>query len=274
MNFEQQKTFSIALNEKKNEQRGANPVIYTDKDGVKFYIDPLTGKFNPINDGTTAEQQTIKMYLPRVVDNEGYTHIYYEEEWVKIEGSNKIQFGNFDNFPWPAGEKVDPKWVSDPSYHDLTSPEYFHRVLGDKVNMVPIFFLGKEIGEINIPGFGINGTLMGFIINENNPFSVTAVLITGAPTLYGDNLKAGSTGDLGEVSHFYQNLEINNLYYIMFKDQKKKFADTYPKSNGKEATSNYEGLTPSSQAESVIAGEMESQDLTMLIPEVLVEAGE
>lgn len=274
LNFEQRKAFSIALDEKKKEQRGENPVIYTDKTGAKFYIDPISGKFLPVGNGTNAEQQTIDANAPRAIDDEGYTHIFHNGTWIKIEGSQNIQFDNFENFNWPAGEKVDPQWVPDPNLHDLTTPEYLFVAYGAKVNMAPIFFLGKELGEINIPGFGINGTLMGYVINGNDPFSVTALLNTGAPTLYGDNFSAGSTGDLGEVSHFYQKLQVNKVYYLMYEvDQIEEFAKTYPKSNGKEVTTDYQGLAPSSQTHDIITGKIKSNDLALVEIAIIVEPG-
>jgi hypothetical protein len=274
LNFEQQKTFSIALNEKKNEQRGANPVIYTDKDGVKFYIDPITGKFNPINDGATAEQQTIKIYFPRVVDNEGYTHIYYEEEWVKIEGSNKIQFDNFESFPWPVGKAIDPKWVNNPDFLGLTIPEYSYKAGKGKHTMVPVFFSNKEVGQINIPGFGETGTLMAYVVIEDDPYSVRPTLITGQPNLYADNMSAGNPGRIVKQSEFTQKLKTISLYYLMFEvDQKNEFATSYPKSKGKEVSTDYTGLAPSNQVYDIITGKIKSNDLTLIRAISVVEPG-
>jgi hypothetical protein len=274
LNFDQQKAFSIALDEKRDEQRGPNPIIFTDKNGVKFLIDPITLDFIPYDKKVAAEEQTIDNTLPRVIDAEGFTHVYYNGEWIRIEGSGKI-YDDFDNFPWPAGEKVDPKWVSDPSYHDLTSPEYFYRVLGDKINMVPIFFLNKEVGEINIPGFGINGTLISFSINENSRFSVTGSFVTGAPTLYGDDFKAGSPGELAEVSHFYQNLEVNKVYYVMYKvNQVQAAKDAYPKSDGVNVNSNHEGIAPLEQTHDIITGSITSNKMSLVQPVLIVEANE
>ncbi len=275
LSFEQRKTFSIALDKEKDARRGSNPIIFTDRNGDKFYIDPVTLDFKPVSDGTSAEQRTIDNTLPRVVDNEGYTHVFYKGSWIRIEGSQNIMFGNFDNFPWPAGEKVDPQWVTDPNLQGLTNPEYLHKAYGKQVNMVPTFFLGKEIGEINIPGFGVAGTLMGFVINESDPFSVTTVLITGAPNLYGDNFKAANLGKIREISDFYKALKINRLYYVMYEvDQKAEFAQSYPKSDGKEPTTDYEGLAPSSQTHNVITGNQVNNKLPLLEAKVLVlEAG-
>jgi hypothetical protein len=274
LNFEKQKDFSIALNEHRNEQRGPNPIIYTDRNGDKFYVDPVTLDFAPINDGTTAEQQTIEMYVPRVVDDEGYTHVFYNGEWVKIEGSQNIQFDNFENFNWPDTEIVDPQWVVNQNLLGLTIPEYGYRVSKGRENMVPIFFLSKETGEINIPGFGSAGALIGHAITENNPFSVRATILTGQPRLYGDDLFAGSPGSITEVSDFYKKLETGNLYYLMYEiDQKKEFATSYPKSNGEEVTTAYKGLSPSDQAHSIITGNLDSKNLTLIRAIRLVEAG-
>jgi hypothetical protein len=277
LSFEQQKDFSIALNEHRKEQRGANPIIYTDRNGDKFYVDPVTLDFAPLGDGATAEQQTIDNRKPKVTDSEGFAHVYDNGEWVKIAGSDKIQFNNFDNFPWPAGEVVDPKWVSEEHKHllNLTVPEHIYKIYGEEVNMVPFFFLGKEHGKTSIPNSSLRGTLLGYVITENNPFSVTSAMITGLPVLYADDLRADNPGNIVEHGNFYKEIVKGNLYYLMYKvDQTKAFASTYPSSNGQEATVNYNGLAPSGQTHGIVTGEISSDDLPLINTLLLVEAGE
>lgn len=275
LTFEQQKEFSIAYCDLKNTQRGENPVVWTDEAGKKFYIDPITGDFLPMDNGTTAKEQTITMYLPRVVDAEGYTHIFYEGEWVKIEGSQNIQFDDFDTFNWPDTEIVDPQWVTNPDLLGLTIPEHTYKVVKDRMTMAPIFFFNKNVGEIDIPGWDLSGALLGYVINENSPYSVLAVDITGAPSLYGDNLKADSSYTIKEGTNFIKKLEIGTLYYMMYEtDQKNEFATTYPGSGGKEVTTDYQGFVPSHQSHGVLTGKIESDNLTLIQVTSLVQEGQ
>jgi hypothetical protein len=275
LNFEQRKAFSLALNEKRDEKRGSNPIIFTDRSGAKFYVDPVTLDFLPVGDGTTAEQQTIDNTKQSVIDDEGYIHVYHNGEWIRIEGSNKIQFNNFDNFPWPDTEIVDPKWVTDPNLLGLTIPEYGFKINGDNINMAPIFFLDKELGKTDIAGSNLKGTLLAYVITENDQFSVRAVMITGIPSLFGNNLKADVPGDITEYSDFYKAIRRGDLLYLMYEvDQEKDFAETYPGSKGKDATINYEGLAPSGQAHGIVTGEIDSVSLALINAKMLVKAGE
>lgn len=275
LSFEEQKDFAILYCDKKNEKRGANPIIFTDRNGDKFYVDPVTLDFAPINDGSTAEQQTIKSCIPKATDKDGFSWVKDHEEWVRIEGSDKIQF-NFDEFAWPVGEKVNPKGVTDSNLLDLTIPEYMYKKYGEDANMVPIFFLGKEHGQTDIAGHSLKGTLLGYVITENDPFSVTPMMMTGAPILFADNLRADNPGDITQNSDFYKAIERGQLLYMMYeKDQTKTFADTYPGTNGQEVTSNYdEGLAPSGQSHDIVTGETDSNDLALIEPLLIVEASE
>ncbi|MCZ2128156.1 MAG: hypothetical protein LC099_10335 [Anaerolineales bacterium] len=270
--------FSIAYCDLKNELRGDNPVIWTDPSGKKFYIDPNTGDFLPVDNGTTAKEQTITLYLPKVVDAEGYTHIFYEGGWVKIAGSQNIKSAEDiknGDFNWPDTEIVDLQWVTEENKHllGLTIPEYeFKKDDGRQRTMQPIIILSKEVGGINIVGFGDAGTLIGYIINENNPFSVQTVLLTGNMALYEDNLTARSSGKITTRTPFWQELGENNLYYVMYlTDQKAAFATTYPRSNGEEVTTDYEGLAPPHLTEGIITGEKTSNDLVLITANQLVK---
>lgn len=265
LNLEQQKEFSIALAEQKNEIRGDNPVIYNGESGT-FYIDPITGKFLPIDNGTTAKEQTIKMYIPRIIDDEGYTQVFLDGTWIKIEGSQNIKFDG--DIKWPATEIVDSKWVT-PENQDLlglTIPEYMFKTNdGRQRSMVPIIILSKELGEINITGFGLTGTLTGYAINRNDPFSTRRIILTGSMGLFGDDLSARSTGELDELSSFWEKLQENTLYNLMYlTDQKTGFATTYPRSNGTEATTGYSGLESTNSTHQVITGQSESNKVVWI----------
>lgn len=274
--FEQRKAFALVIDEKKDAQRGDNPIIYTDRNGDKCYIGQ-DFKCHPVDDGTTPEQQTIDNTLPRAVDDEGYTHVFYNDEWHKIEGSDKIQFDNFYTFPWPAGEPVDPRYVPEEYSHllGLTVPEYAYKSEGEKVNLVPVFFLGKEYGKTDIAGRAIKGTVLGYVITENDPYSVLPAMVTGIPVLYVDNVRADNPGNIVEHGDFYKALISGNLYYLMYHvDQEENIAITYPATNGQEATIKYEGLAPSGQTHDIITGKIVSDNLPLINARSLVQAGE
>jgi len=271
MSFEQRKEFSIALNEYRNELNGPHSVIYTDESGNKLYLGP-DGKFH-------SEPQTIETRKPSVFDNEGFLHVFDNGVWVKIEGSNEIKYDpdiKNGNFNWPTGDKIDPQWV--PEQHkdflDLTIPEYLYNAYGEDVVMVPIFFLEKTVGEVNIPGRGSIGSIMGLIINEKDPYSVITTIVSGgAFHLYKDEERATSIPEITERSNLFKALETNNLYYLMLRsNQKTAFAENYPRSEGVEVTTNYSGLASSDLTDEIITGELKSTQLIWINGILLVEA--
>lgn len=271
MSFEKRKEFSIALNEYRNKLDGEHSVTYTDESGKILYLGP-DGKFH-------SEPQTIETRIPSVFDDEGFLHVFYKGEWIKIEGSNNIQFDNDiknGNFKWPSGDKVDPQWVSEQHKDllDLTVPEYLYNTYGEDAVMVPIFFLEKTLGEINIPGRGSIGSIMGLIINEKDPYSaITAIVSGGAFHLYKDNTRATSIPEITERSDLFKALETKTLYYLMLRsDQKAAFDETYPRSEGIEVTTNYSGLASSDLTNEIITGELESTQLIWINGILLVEA--
>lgn len=273
LNFEQRKTFSIAYNELKNEQRESKSVTHTDRNNNTTYLGS-DGKFHP-------EKQTIDKYIPRVTDSEGYIHLFLNGVWIKIEDSQNIQYDNFENdFNWPDTEITDPAYLNEENkgLTGLTIPEVALKLKQDNPSsMIPIIISSKEIGEINIPGFGDAGTLFGYPVYENDGYSTTRVILTGNPALFGDGLLARSSGDINEVTRFWQDLEENTLYYMIFStDQKAFFASSYPNSNGAEVTANYGGLAPSNLAADVLTtGGEKSGEIALIIARILVKkAGE
>lgn len=285
LSFELQKAFSIALNEKKNEQRGINPVIYSGTvhkiESDRNYIDPITGDYLPVDNGTTAEQQTIKMYIPRVVDDEGYTSVFYDGEWIKIEGSQNIQYGNFDNFNWPDTAIInpeDPLLDIDDSVAGLTIPEaHFKAKDGYEDAMTPIFFLDEVVGQINIFGIRVEGFITGFILNQKNPFLARKMIIAKGTNLYGNGIAINSGGGFVEGTDFFDKLKTNKLYYVMYlTDQRASFIRTNNGLDKGEVTANYSGLIPSNLTHLVIVGELEYENMLLIDGDqsFIVESGD
>ncbi len=195
-------------------------------------------------------------------------------EWIQIQGSKDVRYevtnDPFDpNIKWPDAEIVDPQWVSetDKNLIGLPIPQY---MLGQKdwpASMVPIVILSKELGEIRIGSFGLAGSLKGLVIEKDiqgNPITARTILLTGNLPLFGTNLTARSNGKLDEISQFWQNLEENTLYYLIYQtDQKQRFDDGYPQLDG-EVTNDYSGLVTSDQSHQVVTGQIKSQDLVLI----------
>lgn len=261
LSFEQSKEFSIAYNELKEAQRESKSVIYTDKNGNKFYLG-ADGKFH-------TEKQIVDKYIPSVTDSKGYIHVYDGKTWIRIEGSQNIQFDNFDNFPWPKTELT--KVLDEKDKHPLTMPEWTFRN-GKQKTMLPIIVLGKEIGEFNIVDWGDTGTITVYIPHKNDPYSVHKSTLIGNITLYADNITARSTGEIDELSTFWRTLEENTLYYaVVFTNLKEGIADTYPSTKGQEITTAYQGLAPTSQTTDIITGKIESDKTTLIQTHTLVK---
>jgi hypothetical protein len=267
LSMEQRMRFSQAYVEALNQKRGANPVVYKNQS----YVDPLTGKFLDVNDGKSKQEQTIQMYLPAYENAEGYLMVQTSEgEWIQINGSKNIRYeitnDPFDpDINWPDTEKVQGDWIADANKDlaGLPIPQYILARKDHPTSMMPIVILGKELGEIRIGGFGLTGSLKGLIVekdSQGHPIATRVVILSGGLALYGDGLAARSKGGLGELSTFWETLEENTLYYLMYEtNQSQRFDDGYPQLNG-EATADYSGLIPSDKTHQALTGQLNNND--------------
>lgn len=278
LSMEQQMRFSQAYAEKLNQQRGARPVIYNNES----YIDPITGKFLDIKNGTSKQEQTIQMYLPAYENDQGYLMVQAPDgQWIQIKGSKDVRYevtnDPFDpNIKWPDTEKVDSTVIEEnKDLIGLTIPQY---ILGRKnhpTSMIPIVILDKELGEIEIGGFGLSGTIKGLIIkkdSQGNPIAARIILLTGIDALYGNDLNdGGGSGKLRESSPLFKNLKENSLYYLIYiTDQQKSFRLSYPQLSG-EVTGNYSGLIPSNKVGQVMSGKLNDDDLILINGDLLID---
>lgn len=271
MSFDKRKKFSIALNEYRNELSGTHYVTRTDESGKKLYLGP-DGKFHP-------EPRAVETRRAIVFDDEGFMHVFDNGEWIKIAGSQNIQFDDFENFPWPDTEIIDPQWVSERNKHllGLTNPEFSFKSKDDggSRSMMPIIILSKELGEMDIIGFGNTGTLNVYFLNENDRYSTNKASLIGNMPLFGDDLAARSSGKLIESSPFWQELEENSLYYLMiYDDQKAIIAKNYPDSGGAEITSPYSGFAPTDLTHKIITGQTSSKEMILIQGKMLIKAGQ
>ncbi|MBL1171304.1 MAG: hypothetical protein HND45_02550 [Chloroflexi bacterium] len=269
LSMEQQMRFSQAYAEKLNQQRGARPVIYNNES----YIDPITGKFLDIKNGTSKQEQTIQMYLPAYENDQGYLMVQAPDgQWIQIKGSKDVRYevtnDPFDpNIKWPDAEKIDPQWVTEENkqFLGLPIPQY---LLAEKSSnpraMIPIIILSKELGKMKIGDFGFGGSLRGLIIqkdSQGNPIGARVILLTGNIGLFGTNITARSSGELDEITSFWQTLEENTLYYLMYHTNQAKWFDaSYPQLSG-EATEGYTGFVSTDKSHQAIINQINTQDL-------------
>jgi hypothetical protein len=205
-----------------------------------------------------------------------------EGAWIQINGSKNVRYeitnDPFDpNIKWPDTEKVQAEWMAeqDKELAGLTIPQ---AILGSKAypaSMIPIVILDKELGEIEIGGFGLSGTIKGLIIekdSQGNPIAARIILLTGIDALYGNDLNdGGGSGKLRESSPLFKNLKENTLYYLMYIiDQQESFRVSYPQLSG-EVTGNYSGLIPSNKVGQVMSGKLNDDDLILINGDLLID---
>jgi hypothetical protein len=280
LSVEQQMRFTQAYAEVLNQKRGANPVVYKNQS----YIDPITGKFLDINNGTSKQEQTIQMYLPAYENAEGYLMVQTPDgQWIQIKGSKDVRYDvtndPFDpNIKWPDAEIVDPQWVPSANRDliGLTIPQYALAAKTDyPQSMIPIVILDKTLGEMRIGGFGLTGSLRGLIVEKDaggNPIGARVIILTGNLGLFGTDLTARSSGKLDEITPFWQKLDGNTLYYLLYHtDQTKWFDASYPQLSG-EATANYTGFVTSDESHQTIINQINSQDFIWIDGTLLMKA--
>ncbi|MBL8091060.1 MAG: hypothetical protein JNJ43_12065 [Anaerolineales bacterium] len=275
LTFEQQKSFSIVLNKQKNEQRGENPIVYNNE----AYIHPETFDMVSTEDGSTAKDQTIQMYYPIVRDDEGYLHVFADDQWVKINNSRDVNFQIFDTLEEVKAEITMPTTeilgADSGERAGLTVPEaVFVGLPGKPGVMMPIILLNKSIGQIYLSGGGKIPTQQVLII-ENN-LTARKIIIT-APSLRlfqeGTDLDLRSSGFLQEHYPIFEAIEENAVYYFIFrKDQQQNFSNTYPALSGNEPTSNYDGLAESADTFNIVAGNMVSNEFVWLDGTVFIKS--
>ena len=210
--------FSTQLAEERNAERGANPVVYNNE----AYISPEN--YMMMNyDGHPDMNETIQMYLP-IAGKDGMGNlqiINHDGEVVTIENSTDVDWNMIVNDPndpridWPTTKKLDSGFVE--AQYRIYNPK-------NPTNLITAVLLDKKTGNLFLSGeekwLEVS---YHFVIIEtdrkNNPILARIILVVGMPyfNLYaeGTALKdIGHTVSEPDYSSFYQNLEINHVYYI------------------------------------------------------------
>lgn len=210
--------FSTQLAEKRNAERGINPIIYNNE----AYISP--DNYMMMNyDGHPDMNETIQMYLPIAgKDGEGNLQIInHDGEIVTIENSADVDWNMRVTDPhdtrinWPTTKILESGFVE--AQYRIYSPK-------NPSSLMPAILLDKNFGNIFLEGeesdMEVNYRFIVIETDEgNNPIVAREIMVIAMPTfnLYAENSplkELGSPWKETEYSSFYKNLEINNVYYI------------------------------------------------------------
>ena len=154
LNAEDLTKFSVDVTEKLSLQRGANPNIYNDE----AYLSPKGLKMLKVEDGTTAEQKTIEMFVPISKDAKG--NLMYkgpDGDWVTVENSA--------DFDWNMviTNSDDPR-IELPTYTDnginVVARNLDHinpDTNEDDYALVPLIVYNKNLGQIYFEGVSGRG---------------------------------------------------------------------------------------------------------------------
>ena len=154
--------FSASVTERLSLQRGTNPNIYNNE----AYLSPDTLKMMKVEDGTTAEQKTIEMFVPISKDAEGNLMVKDPNgEWVTIKNSA--------GFDWNmVVTNSDDSRIELPTYTDngvnvtARNLDLLTLILGkDDYALVPLIVYDKNLGQIYLEGANGHGS------SQNNVLS-------------------------------------------------------------------------------------------------------
>ena len=210
--------FSSKLAEKRNAERGTNPIIYNNEK----YIDPSDYNLKEY-DGNPDMNETIQMYVPIVgKDEQGNLQFMINGQLVTIPYSANVDWNmvisdpNDRRIDWPKTKPVPESGL--PEAQDCV--DFFGMVLN------PMVFFDKKVGEIKISRslggqFDTLSTLAFYDIETDavgNPVSARMILTIG----YNYNLfEEGGTldaqafmGQVPEDSYVYQGLQEHAVYYV------------------------------------------------------------
>ena len=210
--------FSTQLAEQRNSERGVNPIIYNNE----AYLSPDSYRLMDY-DGHPDMNETIQMYLPVVgKDSAGNLQIRTQDgQTVTIANSADVDWNMVVTDPhdprinWPTTKVLDSGFVE---------AQYRVYSLNNPTDLIPAILLDNSFGNIFLEGEkqGLEVNYRFVIIEtdaKNHPILAREILVIGNPTfnLYAEGTplkEIGSPWNEKEYSSFYQNLEINQVYYI------------------------------------------------------------
>ena len=258
--------FSAKLAEKKNAERGVNPIIYNNEK----YIDPQDLKLKDY-DGHLDMNKTIEMFVPIAgKDEQGNLQFEHNGELVTIAGSANVDWNMQISDPYDT--RID--WPKTKPMKETGVPEAQTYVDLFKIVLYPMIFLDKQVGELKLDG-SVGQTLdplatLAFYDIETdevgNPVLAKMILTIGLNyNLFeeGGTLDAQSfMGQLPENSYVYQGLGENAVYYVGISPRQ---AETYEEM--KISLDGYRGILTGNEIHKVIA-EQEKNNKDMVLARV------
>jgi len=210
--------FSKKVTEKKNADRGINPIIYDDDTGNPAYINP--DNYMLMNyDGHPDMNETIQMFVPIAgKDEQGNLQFEVDGQIVTIPGSADEDWNmvisdvNDTRIEWPKTKKLSS---------GMTDVE--QKVALFDVVLTPMILLDKNLGQLYLGGTKplMQSTLRFFQIETDqagHPLFARKIITHGADyylSKEGTSLDVQSgLGTIPTYGDFYKTLEINTIYYL------------------------------------------------------------
>ena len=264
--------FSAHLAEKRNAERGINPIIYNNE----AYVSPDNYMMMDY-DGHPDQNETIEMYLPIAgKDSEGNLQIVdHDGKIVTIENSTDVDWNmivtdpNDPRIDWPTTKVLDSGFVE---------AQYVVYYPGNPTNLIPSILLDNSFGNIFLEGekqdLEVN---YRFVIIEtdkkNNPILAREIITISMPyfNLYAEGTplkEIGSPWREKEYSSFSENLEINYVYYIGGpNDQNAAYSEIK-----KCSPQNYDGIIAGNDVYSIFNNQLENnKDVIVLAADVFLK---
>ncbi len=210
--------FSAELAEKRNAERGINPIVYNNE----AYISP--DNYMMMNyDGHPDQNETIAMYLPIAgKDSEGNLQIVnHDGEIVTIENSANVDWNmrvtdpNDLRIDWPTTKVLESGFVE--AQYRVFSPN-------NPTHLIPAILLDNRMGQLFLQGIqpAMVPSIRFLLIetdNQNNPLLAREIISIGAPKfnlfIEGSSLdKESDIIALSTTNVFFDNLDLNCIYYI------------------------------------------------------------
>ena len=270
LNDEDLSKFSRNIVERLNLQRGANPNIFRNE----AYLSPDTLKMRKVEDGTTAEQKTIEMFVPISKDAKG--NLMYkgpDGDWVTVEDS-----AGFKDWNAVISNSDDPR-IELPTYIDNGVNVVARRLDAisphtgqDYIDAVPMIVWNKTLGQINLEGANGHGSqtrnILTFLKIETDQAGHP---IYGRPVLgiqIDSNLyKEGSDkvvmhpGMIREGYPFLNALQTNQIYYVEVDHNQQSAFDN----NLFVSLDNWTGFVPPPMSFHVLTGESSNNEDVLLL---------
>ena len=267
--------FSTKLAEKRNAERGINPIIYNNE----AYISP--DNYMMMNyDGHPDQNETIQMYLPVVgKDSAGNLQILNQDgQTITIAHSADVDWNMVVTDPHDP--RID--WPNLPinSFSGLTLTEYILSDTikgGNKSFIIPTILLDKTKGQIFMEGRG-KGMIPNFRfltvadIDENGmpiSFRLSLLILNSTGLTMEDSDFLASAGlTVFDHESFFVNLQENSVYYMgIHQDQ-----DAVWDKNYNTSMIAYEGLITDNKIISILTHQTENwRDMMLLPPSLLIQ---